>query len=146
LHPRFHLDFDYLWFTNVGNHEEISIPIKYTADRAEQILLETAERHTVKIASMSQEALYKMQRRYFVQMEDLQPKVYYRITDNWLELTVRFVVKEHGIRDLKDAVSRDILTGFDQAGIDIASATFDIVVFPTLRVQDGSNHSARNSQ
>jgi len=134
-------DFPYLW-------EEISIPIKYTADRdrAEQILLEAAERYTVKIASMSQEALYKMQRRYFVQMEDLQPKVYYRITDNWLELTVRFVVKEHGIRDLKDAVSRDILAGFDQAGIDIASATFDIVGFPTLRVQDRSSRSARNSQ
>ncbi len=134
-------DFPYLW-------EEISIPIKYTADRdrAEQILLETAERHTVKIAAMSQEALYKMQRRYFVQMEDLQPKVYYRITDNWLELTVRFVVKEHGIRDLKDAVSRDILAGFDQAGIDIASATFDIVGFPSLHVQDGSNRSARKSQ
>lgn len=134
-------DFPYLW-------EEISIPIKYTADRdrAEQILLETAERHTVKIAAMSQEALYKMQRRYFVQMEDLQPKVYYRITDNWLELTVRFVVKEHGIRDLKDAVSRDILAGFDQAGINIASATFDIVGFPSLHVQDGSNRSARKSQ
>jgi len=134
-------DFPYLW-------EEISIPIKYTADRdrAEQILLETAERHTVKIAAMSQEALYKMQRRYFVQMEDLQPKVYYRITDNWLELTVRFVVKEHGIRDLKDAVSRDILAGFDQAGINIASSTFDIVGFPSLHIQDGSNRSARKSQ
>ena len=69
-------DFPYLW-------EEISIPIKYTAnrDRAEQILLEAAECHTVQIAQMSQEALHRMQRHYFVQMTDLQPKVYYRITD-----------------------------------------------------------------
>ena len=40
-----------------------------------------------------------------------------QITNNWLELTVRFVVRKHGIRDLKDAVSRDLLKGFDPAGI-----------------------------
>lgn len=125
-------EFPYLW-------EEISIPIPYSADRerAEQILLECADRHTVKTNEMSQEVLQQMQRRYFIQAADLTPKVYYRITDNWLELTVRFVVKDHAIRDLKDAVSRDILKAFDQAGIGIASATFDIVGFPTLQIENG---------
>jgi len=124
-------DFPYLW-------EEITIPITYSAKRevAEQILLECAERHTIKISEMSQEALQQMQKRYFIQMSDLTPKVYYRITDNWLELTVRFVVKDHSIRDLKDAVNRDILKSFDQAEIGIASATFDIVGFPALRLQN----------
>ena len=125
-------DFPYLW-------EEINIPITYTdqRDRAEQILLECAERYTVQISEMSEEALQAMQKRYFVQMTDLSPKVYYRITDNWLELSVRFVVKEHGIRDMKDVMSRDILKAFDQAGIGIASATYDIVGFPPIRVQNG---------
>ena len=86
---------------------------------------------------MSKEALQAMQKRYFVKMTDLSPKVYYRITDNWLELTVRFVVQEHGVRDIKDAMSRDILTAFDKAGIGIASATYDIVGFPPIRVQNG---------
>lgn len=63
----------------------------------------------------------------------MQPRVYWRITDDWLELTVRFVVEEHGVRDLKDAASRDILAGLDEAGIGIASATLDIVGFPPLR-------------
>ena len=125
-------DFPYLW-------EEISIPITYTdnRDRAEQILLECAERHTVQIADMSKEALRAMQKRYFVKMTDLSPKVYYRITDNWLELSVRFVVEEHGVRDMKDAMSRDILGAFDKAGIGIASATYDIVGLPPIRVQNG---------
>ena len=125
-------DFPYLW-------EEINIPITYTDQRelAEQILLECAERHTIQISEMSEEALQAMQKRYFVQMADLSPKVYYRITDNWLELSVRFVVKEHGIRDMKDAMSRDILKAFDEAGIGIASATYDIVGFPPIRVQNG---------
>lgn len=122
-------DFPYLW-------EEISIPISYTADReyAEQILLECAERHTEHINEMSQAAFQVMRDRYFLHPADLTPKVYYRITNNWLELTVRFVVKEHGIRDLKDAVSRDILKGFDAAGIGIATTTYNIVGFPPLHV------------
>ena len=59
------------------------------------------------------------------------------MTDNWLELTVRFVAEDHGVRDLKDAMTRDILAALDEAGIGIASATFEIVGLPPLRLQDG---------
>ncbi len=76
-----------------------------------------------------------MQRRYFITVDDMAPKVYYRITDNWLELTVRFLYNVRGVRDLKDAMSRDILTAFDAAGIGIASATYDIVGFPPVRLE-----------
>jgi small-conductance mechanosensitive channel len=125
-------DFPYLW-------EEISIPISYTADRdrAEKMLLECADRHTERINEMSQEALRLMRDRYFLHAADLTPKVYYRITNNWLELTVRFVVREHGIRDLKDAVSRYILKAFDAAGIGIATTTYNIVGFPALSIESG---------
>jgi small-conductance mechanosensitive channel len=124
-------DFPFLW-------EEISIPISYNTDRdrAEQILLECAERHTERINEMSQEALKIMRDRYFLHSHDLTPKVYYRITNNWLELTVRFVVRERAIRDLKDAVSRDILKGFDKAGIGIATTTYNIVGFPPLKIEN----------
>jgi small-conductance mechanosensitive channel len=96
-------------------------------------MLEAAGRHTVKIGELSLEALDRMQRRFNVPSTSLEPRVYYLITDNWLELTVRFVVREHGIRALKDAISRDILSGFDEAGIGIASTTIDIVGFPPLQ-------------
>jgi len=61
--------------------------------------------------------------------------VYYRLTDNWLELTVRFVVKDHDIREIKDAMVRDILMAFDESGIGIASGTYDIVGLPPIRIQ-----------
>jgi small-conductance mechanosensitive channel len=76
-----------------------------------------------------------MQKRYNVQNTDLEIRVYYRITDNWLELTVRFIVREHAIRDIKDAISRDIIEAFDQAGIGIASSTFDIVGLPPIHIE-----------
>jgi len=66
-----------------------------------------ANNHPEHIKEMSQEALRIMRDRY-LHAADLTPKVYYRITNNWLELTVR--LHEHGIRD-KDA-SPDILKAF----------------------------------
>lgn len=134
-------DFPYLW-------EEISIPITYSTDRerAEQILLECADRHTIQINQLSEEALQKMQKRYFIQTADLTPRVYYRITDNWLELTVRFIVTDHSIRNIKDAVSRDILKAFDRAGIGIASATFDIVGFPSLKILNSFHEQAKDQK
>ena len=125
------LDFHYLW-------EEMSIPITYKADhgRAEQILLDAARRHTVTTSKLGREALEEMQRRYLLQPEDVGPKVYYRLTDNWLELTVRFIVEDWGIRAIKDAMSRDILHALNEAGIGIASQTIDIVGFPPLHTKD----------
>ena len=107
-----------------ASKEPLILPISYKDDRrrAEEILLEVANRHTVPISEMGTEALDAMQRRYNVHPADVEPKVYYRLTDNWLELTVRFVVKEHGIRDITDTMSRDILAALETAGIGIASA------------------------
>ena len=87
-----------------------------------------------------------MRDRYFLHAADLTPKVYYRITNNWLELTVRFVVREHGIRDLKDSVSRDLLKGFNAAGIKIATTTYNIVGFPPLQIENELTNLENNSQ
>lgn len=125
-------EFPYLW-------EEMIIPVSYTADRAraERILLDAAERHTVLLNELSEEAIQEMQRRYLLKPTDIRPRVYYRLTDNWLELTVRFIAKDHGIRDQKDAMSREILQALNEAGIGIASATLEIVGLPPLQIKDG---------
>ena len=41
---------------------------------------------------------------------DPKPRVFYRITDKWLELTVRFILGTHQIRGAKDAMSRQVIT------------------------------------
>jgi len=75
-----------------------------------------------------------MQQRYFVRGADLEPRVYWRLTDNWLEPTVRFLTGVYGVSDVKDAMSREVLAGLDEAGIGLASATVEVVGLPTLRV------------
>jgi small-conductance mechanosensitive channel len=75
-----------------------------------------------------------MRERYCVREAEFEPKVYLRITDNGVELTLRFVVHEHGAREVKDAISREILAALDKAKIGIASGRYEIVGVPPIRV------------
>ncbi len=127
-------DFPFIW-------EEIGIPITYETDRqkTEEIMLSATKKYILDITQLSQESVKKLEEDYFVNVQDFEPKVFYRITDNWLELTVRFIVGEHQIRDVKNNISRDMLKNFDENGIGIASATYDIVGFPPLRIENMSS-------
>ena len=123
-------EFPYIW-------DEMSIPIPYPGDRkaAERILLEAAEKHTVRFSELSADVLNELQRRYFLKEPDLKPRVFWRLTDNWVEMSVRFIARDSGVRALKDAMSRDILEAFDKAGIGIASGTYEVVGMPPLKVE-----------
>ncbi|MEO6966067.1 MAG: mechanosensitive ion channel domain-containing protein [Acidobacteriaceae bacterium] len=121
-------DFSYIW-------EEMHLPISFKDDRkrAEEIMLAAVERHSVNIANLAQPELDRLKYRFFIETPDIRPRVFLRITDNWVELTIRFLCSTHGIRGLKDCISREILDGFEEANIGIASNTYDIVGFPPLR-------------
>jgi hypothetical protein len=119
----------------VSNTDEVSSNMAMTANRPNKLCFDTVRTHTKKIAEYSEAALAALEHRYFVKRAELEPRVFLRLTDNWVELAVRFVVEDHGIRELKDRISRDILYGLDRAGIGIASSTFDVVDMPPLKVR-----------
>ena len=76
-----------------------------------------------------------MRTRFFIEGTDIRPRVFLRITDNWVELSVRFLCGTHDVRGLKDHISREILSGLDAAGIGIASGTYEIVGMPPIRLE-----------
>jgi small-conductance mechanosensitive channel len=123
-------EFPYMW-------EEMHFPIAYDGDwtRAESILLDVARRHTGAISEEAAPAIDRLRRRYFVpEAPDLAPRVFVRMTDNWVELSLRFLARVHGVRTLKDTMTRDIDREFRNAGLSIASTTFAIVGMPELRI------------
>ena len=67
-------------------------------------------------------------RRYPVGRADVEPRVFVRATDNWVELSARFVVPVCDARRVKDAMTRRVLHRFSEAGLSVASATQDITV------------------
>ena len=123
-------DFPFLW-------EEMHLPISYNDDRnlVEQILLEAAAKETVHIEELAAPTLKLLEDKFSIEKADIRPRVYVRLTDNWVELTVRFLCKDHDIRGLKDRMSREIIAKLDDAKIGIASSTYDIVGLPPIKVQ-----------
>jgi small-conductance mechanosensitive channel len=114
--------FPYIW-------EELDLPVPYSADvkTVEAILLDTARRHAVDPSRFDTRNAERLHRIYGLSTDEAKPRVYARLTDNWLELTVRFLVPDHGIRDIKDAMSRDILAALNEAGIRVASTTLELL-------------------
>lgn len=123
-------EFPYIW-------EEIRLPVRYQDDRAkaEEILLAACRKHALSEAGLGAEEVSRIERRFGIAVGEIDPRTFWRITDNWLEVTVRFLVPDHGVREIKDKMSRDILAGLDRAGIGIASATYAIVEVPPVRVE-----------
>ena len=105
-------DFPFIW-------EELSVQLPYSADRvlAEQILLDAAHRHTGEISERAHTAVTRLGRQFPVQHATTEPRVYYALGTDRLELTLRFMTDARGERDVKDAISRDLLNAFDASGI-----------------------------
>jgi small-conductance mechanosensitive channel len=132
--------FPYFW-------EEMHLPIKYGDDhaRVEKILLDTARTHTAPYIEAARRAASELRDGYTLPEEiDLGPSVYYRLTDNWLELSLRFVVPERGVRGIKDAMSREVLAELEKAKIGLASGTYAIVEFPPIRIEDTKGSGVRD--
>lgn len=122
--------FPYMW-------DEISLGIHYDGphEEVEALLVDSARRNALCGDRMPREELEKLERRYALSAGQIDPRVYLRITDNWLELTVRFLCPDHGVREIKDAISREILKALNERKIGIASTSFEIAGTPTLRIQ-----------
>ena len=109
-------EFAYIW-------DEVSIPVHFDQDfeQAERIILQSAGKHAQTAESLGQEEVKRLENRFGIEVGAISPRVFWRITENWLELTVRFLGPDHGIRSIKDKMTRDIIGGFRRAGVAIAA-------------------------
>jgi len=123
--------FPYLW-------EEMQLPISYKDNRreAERILLEVGHKHTDDVVREAKPHIEKLVKEFrLASTPEIEPHVYMRLTDNWVNFSMRFLVPIDGGRKIKDGISRDLIDRLDAAGIGIASGTYEIVGMPKLEVQ-----------
>jgi len=109
-------EFAYIW-------DEISVPVAFHQDfaTAEQIILAAAKSQAQTIDRMGEEEVKRVEERFGINAGEIDPRVFWRITEDWLELTVRFLGPDHGIRHIKDQMTREIVEGFNGANILIAA-------------------------
>ena len=122
----------YLW-------DEIVIPITYTSDwrRAGEIMLEHGKTYTSRFQEQAQAELQAMLDRYPLHETAVEPTLYVVMTDNWIEMTLRFIVEAHERRRIKAQLHHELLQHFEsEPDITVASMTIEIVGFPPLRNED----------
>ena len=104
-----------------------------TRARIEQMLLAAAQNHAVVDDFATRRVLAITKAKYYMPDQSPSPAVHWRITDNWLELSVRLLVHAHarGVQEVKNAMSRQ--SALNGAGIGIAPCTSDIIDFPQVR-------------
>src|SRR5690349_11834929 len=109
-------EFAYIW-------DEISVPVLYSSDyaAAEKHLMTAAATHASSRESMGREEVDRVEKRFGIVVDEIDPRVFWRITEDWLELTVRFLGPDHGIRGIKDHLTREVIAGFEKANILIAA-------------------------
>lgn len=121
-------DWPYIW-------DEIMLPITYDSDwrLAGQIMLEHGREYTVDSQEQAKSKFDALRRRYPLQETAVEPSLYLVMTDNWIEMTLRYIVDPRKRRGMTSNLHRGLLQRFEsEEEITIASATFEMVGFPPL--------------
>jgi small-conductance mechanosensitive channel len=119
----------YLW-------DEIMIPVTYASDwrLAGEIMLQHGQSYTSHLQEQAQKQIESLAEQYPLHDTTVGPTLYVVMTDNWIELTLRYVVEAHERRGAKARLHNELLQRFEaESGITVASATFEIVGFPPLK-------------
>lgn len=128
-------DFPYLW-------DELHVRITFESDwqEAKKLVKDSVERHTTNIVKDAAEAMKEAGHKFMINRSDdsLESKVYLKVTEWGVLLTVRYVVPYQSRRILDEQIWEDILTSFEERD-DITFA------YPTWRVLGGKSEPIQQS-
>jgi small-conductance mechanosensitive channel len=121
-------EFPYIW-------DEMSLPLHFNQDfaKAERIVLAAANRHALRGAQIAKVEVERLEERFGIRIGEIDPRLFWRITENWLEFTVRFLAPDHGVRTIKDQMTREIVSGFAKANLVIAAVRQEALAVPARR-------------
>ena len=132
-------DFSFVW-------DEITLPISYDSDwrAAESLIMDIVIQETHMMKEYAEEEISHMQRKYYILKSSTDPGIFFKLTDNWIELTARYVAPARQRRILRTKISRRILEEIQRSeGIRIASESIEIARFPDTGLQRSSiDHSS----
>ncbi|WP_424358342.1 mechanosensitive ion channel family protein [Methanocella sp. MCL-LM] len=118
--------------------EDMSIPITYDSNwkKATEEVLAIVRRETEQVAAMADEQLHAMRRRFYVEKRAVEPAIFLTITDNWINLNIRFPTVARERRITRSRISTAILEMIEASDdIKVASATVEIVGFPPVKMK-----------
>lgn len=124
-------DFPFVW-------DEFNLPIRYGSD------VELAKSMVIKIASETlseyvSESITNWERvvdKYYIEDAQVEPTLAITMTDNWVQFNLRYIVDYKRRRFTKHTLNEKIGKAIQETNgkVQMASATFEIVQIPTLKI------------
>lgn len=111
--------------------DEVVLPITFQSDMesATRILTDVGSQYTRDFLQNAEHDLEQMRHQFLVPQLELKPVVYVKVTSNWLELTMRYVVDPKKRRAASSFIYTEVFKRVSQADdIQIASETMDLTV------------------
>lgn len=117
-------NFAYIW-------DEIKFPVTYNSDikAAADILKKAGGDYSREFMAGAEAQIEKMERVFRVPRFEVEPVVYMKVTDNWVELTLRYLVAPHKRRAASSYIFGAIFEQIEgRKDIQIASSTMSLTV------------------
>jgi len=132
--------FGYIW-------DEIRIPITYASNvkALSDILKSVGREYTQQFLQGAQRQIDKMQRYFMVQSFEVEPDVYIKVTDNYIELTLRYVVDPKQRRKASSFIYAETFRKLrERDDIQIGSTTMDLTVHPPDAQAQGDDNTKKS--
>lgn len=124
-------DFPFVW-------DEFDLPIRYGSDieLAKSIIISVAQEHLSEYVQNSISDWKGVVDKYYIEDAQVDPTLAITITDNWVQLNLRYIVDYKKRRHTKHVLNEEIGKRIQQTNgkVVLASATFEIVRIPTVDV------------
>lgn len=124
-------DFPFLW-------DEIKVPIQFGSnyEKAKQIILNVGLEVAGDLTLESKEKWDSLQKKYLLENAQTEPMVSLIANDNWVEFTLRYVVRYNKRRATKTDLFTKLLQQIEATNgeVKFASATFQIVETPDFNI------------
>lgn len=125
-------DFPFVW-------DEINIPIDYNSnmDKARDIINNAATEILSEYADSSKAMWNEIVRKYYIEDAQLDPTLAVKITDNWMQFNLRYIVDFKKRRATKNRLHELIIQRITATNglVKIGSETLDLVNNPTFEVR-----------
>jgi small-conductance mechanosensitive channel len=111
--------------------DEVVLPITFQSnmESATRILTDIGTQYTREFLQNAEHDLEQMRHQFLVPQLELKPAVYVKVTSNWLELTMRYVVDPKKRRPASSFIYSEVFKRVAKAeDIQIASETMDLTV------------------
>jgi len=124
-------DFPFVW-------DEFNLPIRYGSDieMAKSIIISVAQEKLSDYAKASLKDWKAVVGKYYIEDAQVEPTLAINLTDNWVQMNLRYIVDYKKRRFTKNMLHEEIGKKIEKTRgkVVLASATFEIVKIPTLKL------------